>query len=139
MAYADFTYYEDTFLGTTIAESDFLRFALRASAQIDRVTFDRAAAIITANDDADTVTAIKMATCEIAETLQEIEQANGADVITSESQGRYSVSYGAGSSRQQTNQQKIQSAARLWLENTNLMYAGFATGEYSGESADYDT
>lgn len=134
MAYADFTYYEDTFLGTTIAESDFPRLALRASAQIDRVTFNRAAPIITADTDTDTIDAIKMATCEIAETLQTIESADGADVITSESQGRYSVSYGSGSSRMLTNQQKIQAAARLWLENTDLLFAGFAAGEYAGES-----
>ncbi len=133
-AYATYSYYSATFLGTAIAEADFPRLVLRASAQIDRVTFGRAAPIITANTDTDTIDAIKMATCEIAETLQTIESADGADVITSESQGQYSVSYGEGSSRLQTSQQKIQTAARLWLENTDLLFTGFAAGEYSGES-----
>lgn len=133
MAYADFTYYEDTFLGTAIAEADFPRLALRASAQIDRITFNRAAPIVTAATNTDTIDAIKMATCEIAETLQTQESASNVDVITSESQGQYSVSYGAGSNRTMTNQQKIETAARLWLENTDLLFKGFAAGEYAGE------
>lgn len=130
--YADFTYYEDTFLGTAIAEADFPRLALRASAQIDRLTFARAAAIITANTETDNVTAIKMATCEIAEEIQRQESASNVDGVTSESQGQYSVSYGANSNRSKSNQSKIESAARLWLENTFLMFGGFNTGEYGG-------
>lgn len=136
MAYADFTYYEDTFLGTAIAETDFPRLALRASAQIDRVTFNRAAAIITANTETDNVTAIKMATCEIAEELQRQESASNVDGVTSESQGQYSVSYGANSNRSKSNQSKIETAARLWLENTFLMFGGFNTGEYGGLTDD---
>lgn len=135
MAYADYTYYLATYLGTTIAESDFPRLALRASAQIDRITFNRAAAIVTAATDTTTITAIKMATCEVAESLKTQDSAGGADMITSESQGQYSVSYGVGSTRQMTNQQKTQAAARLWLENTDLLYPGFAAGEYGGQVA----
>jgi hypothetical protein len=133
MSYADFTYYEDEFLGTAIAEADFPRLALRASAQIDRLTFSRAAAIITADDDETQVAAIKNATCEIAEELQRQESNASVDGITSESQGQYSVSYGSNSNRSRTNQQKVEDAAKLWLETTGLMFAGFNDGEYGAQ------
>ena len=136
MAYATYSYYTSTFLGTAIAEADFPRLALRASAQIDRVTFNRAAAIITANTETDNVTAIKMATCEIAEEIQRQESASNVDGVTGESQGQYSVSYGANSNRSKSNQSKIETAARLWLENTFLMFGGFNTGEYGGLTDD---
>jgi len=135
-AYATYSYYTSTFLGTAIAEADFPRLALRASAQIDRVTFNRAAAIITANTETDNVTAIKMATCEIAEEIQRQESASNVDGVTGESQGQYSVSYGANSNRSKSNQSKIETAARLWLENTFLMFGGFNTGEYGGLTDD---
>lgn len=134
--YATYSYYTSTFLGTAIAEADFPRLALRASAQIDRVTFNRAAAIITANTETDNVTAIKMATCEVAEEIQRQESAANVDGVTSESQGQYSVSYGANSNRSKSNQSKIETAARLWLENTFLMFGGFNTGEYGGLTDD---
>ncbi len=136
MAYATYSYYTSTFLGTAIAEADFPRLALRASAHIDRVTFNRAAAIITANTETDNVTAIKNATCEVAEEIQRQESAANVDGVTSESQGQYSVSYGANSNRAKSNQSKIETAARLWLENTFLMFGGFNTGEYGGLSDD---
>jgi len=135
-AYATYSYYTSTFLGTAIGEADFPRLALRASAQIDRVTFNRAAAIITANTETDNVTAIKMATCEIAEEIQRQESASNVDGVTGESQGQYSVSYGANSNRSKSNQSKIETAARLWLENTFLMFGGFNTGEYGGLTDD---
>lgn len=134
MAYADFTYYSVTYLGTAIAEADFPRLADRASAQIDRLTFNRAAAIITANTPAASVTAIKKATCEVAEEIQRQESANNVDGVTSESQGRYSVAYGTNSNRAKTNQQKIEDAAKLWLETSGLMFTGFMSGEYGGIS-----
>lgn len=130
MAYADFTYYANTYLGTAIAESEFARLAIRASNEIDTLTFGRAAV----ETDATNVDKIKMAMCAVAEELHKQDQSGGADGITSESQGQYSVSYAANSTRAQTNQQKVEAAARAWLANTGLMYAGFYTGEYGGLS-----
>lgn len=132
MSYADFTFYEDTYLGNAIAEADFPRLALRASAQIDRITFGRAVT------DTDNETAIKNAMCAVAEEIQRQEQGDNVDGVTSESQGRYSVSYGANSSKSRTNTQKIEDAAKLYLEDTSLMYAGFADGEY-GSTLTNDT
>ena len=68
--YADYEYYTDTYLGTAIAETAFDALALRASAVIDRLTFDRAAVVITADEDDATIDLIQMATCAVAEELQ---------------------------------------------------------------------
>lgn len=127
MAYADYTHYTDEYLGNAIAEADFPRLALRASAQIDRLTYNRAAT------DTDNTTAIKNAMCAVAEEIQRQEQSDNVDGVTSESQGQYSVSYGTNSNRARSNQTKIVDAAKLWLETTGLMFAGFASGEYGSE------
>ena len=127
MAYADYTHYTDVYLGNAIAEADFPRLALRASAQIDRLTYNRAAT------DTDNTTAIKNAMCAVAEEIQRQEQSDNVDGITSESQGQYSVSYGTNSNRARSNQTKIVDTAKLWLETTVLMFAGFASGEYGSE------
>ena len=127
MSYADYTHYSTVYLGNSIAEADFPRLALRASAQIDRLTYNRAAT------DTDNTTAIKNAMCAVAEEIQRQEQSDNVDGVTSESQGQYSVSYGTNSNRARSNQTKIVDAAKLWLETTGLMFAGFASGEYGSE------
>jgi hypothetical protein len=129
-AYADYTFYTGTFLGTAIASSNFPRLALRASAEVDKITFNRAAPIVTAATDTATIDKIKMATCEIAEELKKQDDAGGSDGIVSESQGSYSVSFAANSSKTLSSQEKISKAARLWLSNTDLMFRGFADTEY---------
>lgn len=127
--YADYEFYTTEFLGTAIAEADFPALALRASAVIDQITFGRAAS---ASDSAD-ATAIANATCAVAEELQRQAKSGDADGIVSESQGRYSVSYAAHSSKTKSNLAKLQNAATPWLANTYLTFAGFGTGEYSGD------
>ena len=130
MAYADFTYYSATYLGTTIAEADFPRLALRASAVIDQITFGRAAT------DTTNTTAIKNAMCAVAEEIQTQDAAGNVDGITSESQGRYSVSYGSNSSKTKSNQSKLEDAAKVWLANTFLLFGGFNSGEYGSLTND---
>ncbi len=124
MAYADFTYYEDTYMGVAIASSDFPRLALRASEQIDRITYQRAAS------DIDNEDAIKMATCAVAEIIQEIEE-GGAGGIKSERIGDNSVSYGENSAKAQAAEVQFQNAAAIYLGGTGLMFAGFVGSEYA--------
>lgn len=120
--YADYTYYTTEYLGTAIAEADFPVLALRASAQIDAMTFGRAAT------DTENTEAIQNAMCAVAEELQ--RQQTQPDAISSESQGQYSVSYAANSSAMKSNQTKLENAAKLYLGNTGLMFGGFYSGEY---------
>lgn len=130
MSYADFTYYEDTYLGNVIAEADFPRLALRASAQIDRLTFGRAAT------DTNNETAIKNAMCAVAEEIYAIENSDSSEYVTSESQGQYSVSYDPSSVEGRTDTERYSDAAKVYLENTGLMFGGFNSDEYG---AVYDT
>jgi hypothetical protein len=131
-AYTDYTYYTNTYLGTVIASANFARLALRASAIIDQITFSRAAPIVTAATDTDTITAIKMAVCAVAEAYQTVEADGGNDAIQSESIGNNSVTYAAGASKLKTALKKYEDAASLYLGETGLMFTGFASGEYGG-------
>jgi hypothetical protein len=127
-AYADFTYYSTTYLGTAIASTAFNALAVRASALIDLITFDRAAAEV----DAGTLDKIKMATCAVAEELQRQDSAGGVDGLDSERQGQYSVKYRKGSVMAQSNQSRVESAAKVYLSSTFLLFPGFNAGEYGG-------
>lgn len=127
MAYATYTFYTDTYLGTAIAEADFARLALRASSWIDRLTFQRAA------DDVDNTTALSMACCAIAEDVQRTEANGGDDAIQSETTGQHSITYATTSSKMLTAGETYQQSAALYLGSTGLMFAGFVYGEYSGE------
>jgi hypothetical protein len=131
--YADFTYYSSTYLGTAIASGDWARLGLRASAWIDRLTFQRTAAIVTAGTDTATIALIKNATCAVAEDIQRTEANGGTDAIQSESIGQNSVTYAAGSSKMNTTGETYMQTASLYLGSTGLMFPGFEAGEYSGE------
>jgi hypothetical protein len=120
-AYATYSYYSATYLGTAITEANFARLALRASAWIDRLTFQRAATETVVA----TVDLIKMATCAVAEEIQTVEADGSADGIQSEAIGQNSVTYATSSTKQLT--------AALYLGSTGLMFPGFASGEYSGD------
>jgi len=132
MVYADYTFYTGTYLGNAIASADFAALALRASAVIDQITFDRAAVVITVATDTVTIDKIKKATCAVAEELQTQDAAGGTDGITSESIGNYSVSFAVGAKKTLTSGQQLANAAGLWLANTDLLFRGFASGEYGG-------
>lgn len=122
--YADYTFYTDTYLGAAIAAADFDALALRASAVIDRLTFDRAAAVVDAGTDADLVERIGLATCAVADALQ--AQAGTTDGITAERVGSHSVTYASPTAHVRTQQ----AAAATYLGGTGLLYRGFAAGEY---------
>lgn len=126
-AYADYTYYTDTYLGESIPSGSFARLSTRSSAIIDRITFQRAEDVT----DSDDLDAIKMATCAIADEMYEIERSGNAGV-TSESVGRHSVTYTKGSKKYQSATVRYIEAARLYLEETGLMFRGFQSGEYGG-------
>jgi len=132
--YVDWDYYTETYLGSAIAVVDAARLFVRASAVIDRLTFNRAAAIILADDDADLVDLIQMATCAVADELQLETGETGAGIVQSESVGRHSVTYVAGSVR--TMEDRQARAAAFYLGSTGLMFRGFASDEYGGTLAD---
>jgi hypothetical protein len=131
-AYADYTYYTNTYLGAVIASPDFARLALRASFEVDRITFNRAAPVVAEAIDTSTIDLIKMATCAVAEQIQTNESEGGVDGISSEQVGSYSVTYSDSSSKRISNLKKVQQAASLYLGQSGLMFSGFISGEYGG-------
>ncbi len=129
--YIDSTYYTDTFKGSSIPSDEMDKYFKYASKKIDRFTFGRAADIISDDDPAASVTAIKMATCEVADEMYNQESASyGGRSVKSERVGGHSVSYGDGPESKRSKNESLREAARIWLEETYLMFAGFNTGEY---------
>jgi hypothetical protein len=124
-AYTDYAYYTTTYLGTAITATLFPAYALRASAVIDQLTFDRAASVV----DVAIIDKLEMATCAIAEELQK-QDITGVDAIQSESVGGHSLSYAKNSTAQMTNDQKLLKVAKLYLGSTDLLFKGFSDGEY---------
>ena len=138
MAYADYTYYTDTYLGTAVKESDFPRLALRASSYLDYYTMGKAAK----NAGLD---ALKMACCALAEQIQTIEAAQalaqravsaspesgGAGELQSQSVGSWSKTYRSGGdsaqqalSSAQAAQASLTAIAQQYLGTTGLLYRG---------------
>jgi hypothetical protein len=114
-AYADYTYYTDTYHGEDIPQKDFERLALEASYFLRDATQDR---ITVVTDD------VKMATCAVASVSHRFGEREG---IASESEGTYSISYQGGAGRQGevvSLSARMLAAAKLYLSHTGLLYAG---------------
>lgn len=134
MAYADYTYYSGTYMGT-VSEEDFPRLAVRASSYLDYYTRDKA------KDNAE-LDAVKMCCCALVDVYKLIETAKelankdmtaglSSDAIQSETVGGYSRTMraggdGASSSLQAGMDAKKQLAATAmeYLANTGLLYRG---------------
>lgn len=136
MAYADYEYYTDTYLGTAIQEADFPRLSLRASGFLDYYTQGRSVQ----NSDLD---ALKMACCAVAEQYQAIDAAqvlaqkalsaslDSGGELQSQSVGSWSKTYRSGGdsaqqalSSVQTAQAALGSVVQQYLAGTGLLYRG---------------
>ena len=121
MAYADYTYYTDEYLGTKISsESEFAMYARRASAFIDQATYGR----LTDMRSADIPGEVSEATCALAEKMYDL--ANTSDgKIASESNDGYSVSF-RDTGGDQKQRKEFYATIRTYLDNTGLLYRGFS-------------
>jgi len=132
--YTDWDFYKNTYLGTDIDEDDFVKLALRASATLDALTFDRIPDIIEDNDDAELIALIEMATCSIADEMQSL--ISDGPVVASERIGQQSVSYVQNPTMQLSDDDKFKRAAKLYLGRTGIMFQGFESDEYGGTEDD---
>lgn len=113
MAYADYQFYTEKYYGDTVPESDFPKYAERASDRIDAITFDRLVNGFPEEERA--VTKVKKAVCAVADTLYQIDQIKKASMetvgtvtredgtvvskaVSSVSSGSESISFATGSS-----------------------------------------
>lgn len=78
MAYADYQFYTEKYYGDTVPESDFPKYAERASDRIDAITFDRLVNGFPEEERA--VTKVKKAVCAVAEALYQIDQIKKASM-----------------------------------------------------------
>ena len=111
MAYVDYEFYQKSFFGNVVPESDFMRLAERASDFIDTLTFDRLADGLPSDERQQK--RIKKAVCTLADQMYQIDLAEKnaiaaasatsssdvsdggtkAGVIISKSSGSESISY----------------------------------------------
>lgn len=113
MAYVDYTYYKDTFKGSSIPEAAFDSLEVKSEAFVSMITFGRI-------DEESVPDEAKEAICAVAEKMKQLESAGG--IKTSESVGNYSVSWKH--SDDETETKLLRSVARLYLSNTGLLYRG---------------
>lgn len=124
MDYIDFTYYTETYKGSTIPEAAFSRFAMKAENKVDLMTFNRI------DTEADYMERVRMCCCEIADSLYSIDvsentqSAGSSGIVSSERVGDYSVSYVDVATTNSMNAIKIKSIATEWLGLTGLLYRG---------------
>lgn len=112
MAYTDYEFYKNKFYGDTVPESDFLKYAERASDRIDQYTFDRL--VDGLPDDERVKTKVQKAVCAVTDTMYQIDQIKKASMdavgtiqredgtvvnkaVSSVSSGNESISYATGS------------------------------------------
>lgn len=112
MAYTDYEFYKSKFYGDTVPESDFLKYAERASDRIDQYTFDRLVDGLPENERVKTK--VQKAVCAVTDTMYQIDQIKKASMdavgtiqredgtvvnkaVSSVSSGNESISYATGS------------------------------------------
>ena len=80
MAYTDYKFYIEKYYGDTVPESEFSKYADRASDRIDMITFDRLMDGLPEDKRANTK--VQKAVCAIAETLYQIDEVKKASMTT---------------------------------------------------------
>lgn len=125
VAYIDEVFYNDVYLGNPIPSNDFKRIALRASEDVNSMTYGRIERAGFSSFSASIQEQIKMATCAIAEAryeLKKITDDTGGVLKSSESVPDYSYSIDLTSIKKN----KAEAYKRAWnyLLPTNLVYAG---------------
>lgn len=115
MITVDYTFYTGTYKGA-LSEADFNRQAVKASAYLDRVTFNRLAGVT----DTATLELAKLACCAAADAML----ANEAGGVASESNDGISVTYVEGSGPAKADGKRLREAVGLFLGGTGLLYRG---------------
>lgn len=144
MAYADYEFYTSKFFGDTVPESDFPKYAERASDRIDQYTFDRLVDGLPDNERAKTK--VQKSVCAVADALYQIEQIKKASMdtvgtiqredgtvvnktVSSISAGNESISYATGNNAMGNS---IYAQASMDKKAENVLLLNIATEYLSG-------
>ena len=120
--YADYEYYISAYKGK-LAEEEFEKSIMKASAYVRRITFGRA-------DDNMEMEEVKLATCAVCDLIandEKVRSKHSGRVVTSENTDGYSVSYESGGSGETADEllgRKIFDTLELYLMPTGLLYMG---------------
>jgi len=124
-AFADYTYYLDTYGGTIIPAEAFEKAMRNASREVNRYTLERAEAVLAANSDLSLIEKIKFAACAVAEVIYQYgNQIMGRRDIASESVGDHSVSYLSADQLRANEVHAITETIEGYLGLTGLMFLG---------------
>lgn len=118
MIFATYEYYANAYLGTALTEQEFSKYARRASAEMDHVTFGRLSKL----PEEQITDSIRDCMCDVAERMHHFETATGSD-IASENNDGYSISY-RDTGDTDTQRHEIRAVIRTYLAVTGLMYRG---------------
>ena len=120
--YADYEYYISAYKGK-LAEEEFEKSIMKASAYVRRITFGRA-------DDNMEMEEVKLATCSVCDLIandEKVRSKHSGRAVTSENTDGYSVSYESGESGGTADEllgRKIFDTLELYLMPTGLLYMG---------------
>ena len=124
-AFADYTYYLDTYGGMIIPAEAFEKAMRNASREVNRYTLERAEAVLAANSDLSLIEKIKFAACAVAEVIYQYgNQIMGRRDIASESVGDHSVSYLSTDQLRANEVHAITETINGYLGLTGLMFLG---------------
>ena len=119
--YADYTFYTDTFHGSTIPEAAFSSVILRASVYVKYITFGRI-------EDTEIPEEVRLAACAVSEVMYKADAEGEQKEKKSETVGNVSVSYVTeqqdGQTREAAAAKKQYAVAYPYLIHTGLLYRG---------------
>ena len=118
MGYIDYSYYTDTYKGSSIPEAAFDKMANKAQANVDYYTFNRI------DETADYMNKVKMCCCELSEYLYKQDNKDHEDDVQSEKKGEWSTTYISAKEAESLKQSKIKEIINNWLAMTGLLYRG---------------
>lgn len=118
-AYADYSFYENKYLGgkaAVIPQEEFLYYARKAGNCLRRYTFG--------NIGENVPEAVRLCCCELAEAVFFAETSPAARGVSSERVGDIAVTYENGGDRRQGLPAAVKDIIYAWLGDTGLLYRG---------------
>ena len=122
---ADYEFYRETYFGDLLTAENFAKYASRADAFLDELTTGRYK-----NDRlrAETLEAVRMAECAIADLCLNLEQASlqsdAAWKVQSEKVGNHTVSFRNSAEITEQTEKQIRKTAERYLGRWGLLYRG---------------
>ena len=122
---ADYEFYRETYYGDQLTAENYPKYASRADSYLDELTMGRYASDRLPTE---TVEAVKMAECAIADLCLNLEQAqlqsDAAWKVQGEKVGNHTVTYRNNAEIVQQTERQIVEIARRYLARHGLLYKG---------------